>query len=112
MSIACDVIIPWGATPEQLTAVGAALWRWCNRAAGPAGLYGYLDDQALADLIAGGHPGTSRAPCPADGRGVHVLLRDETSRHRREAIDSLRRDVPLRLVEDVLVAGKSWDLSD
>jgi hypothetical protein len=112
MSIACEVIVPWGATPEQLTAVGTALWRWCSRTSGPAGLYRYLDDQALADLIAGRHPGESRAPCPTDGRGVHVWLGDEVSRHRRAAVDRLRQEVPSRLVEDILVAGKSWDLSD
>src|SRR5438105_3795981 len=104
MSIACDVIVPWGATPEQLTAVGSALWRWCARAAGPANLYPFLDDQALADLIAGRYPGASRAPCPTDRRGVLVRLGDEVSGNRRAAVDSLRQEVPARLVEDVLVA--------
>ena len=46
------VILPWAATPEQLTAVGAALWRWCTRAAQDSGIYKFLDNQALADLIA------------------------------------------------------------
>ena len=52
MSITCDVILQWGATPEQLRALGAALWRWCDRTAGDTGIYQYLDNQALADLIA------------------------------------------------------------
>src|SRR5438477_235323 len=34
MSINCDVILQWGATPAQLTDLGVALWRWCNHAAG------------------------------------------------------------------------------
>jgi hypothetical protein len=42
-------------TPGQLTALGAALWRWCTRSAGHTGIYRYLDNQALttaeADII-------------------------------------------------------------
>ena len=51
MSIKCDLILQWSATPEQLTALGAAMWRWCNRAAGNTGIYQYLDNQVLADLL-------------------------------------------------------------
>jgi hypothetical protein len=46
------------------------LWRWCNRTAGPAGIYEYLDNQALADLIAGKFPDSSQTAWRADQRGV------------------------------------------
>jgi hypothetical protein len=39
MPINCEIILQWGATPEQVRAVGAALWHWCTRAAGGAGIY-------------------------------------------------------------------------
>ncbi len=45
MSIKCDVFLQWTATPDQLTALGAALWRWCIRAAADTGIYQYLDNQ-------------------------------------------------------------------
>jgi hypothetical protein len=109
MSINCDVILQWNATPEQLTALGAALWRWCNGPAGAAGIYQYLDDQALADLIAGKLPRPSRTSRQPERRGVYLRLRDEASQDRQAAIDSLRREIPAGGVEDILVDGKSWD---
>jgi hypothetical protein len=105
MSIHCDVILRWGATPEQLSTVGTALWRWCIHAAGDTGIYQYLDDQALADLIAGKLPASS----PADRRGVHFRFRDEVSRDRQATSDSLRRDLPAEGVEDILIDGRSWN---
>lgn len=63
MAIACDVLLRWSATPDQLTALGTAWWRWCNRSAGDAGIYQYLDNQALADLIAGKLPTFYQALC-------------------------------------------------
>ena len=38
------------------------MWRWCIRAAGDTGIYPYLDNQALADLIAGKFPGFGATP--------------------------------------------------
>jgi hypothetical protein len=46
MSMNCDIILQWSATPAELTDLGAALWRWCNRTAGDTGIYQYLDNQA------------------------------------------------------------------
>ena len=40
----------WDATAEQQRALGAALWGWCNGAAGDAGIYQYLDNQGLAGI--------------------------------------------------------------
>ena len=112
MSINCDVIVPWSATPAELTDLGAALWRWCNHAAGDTGIYQYLDNQALADLIAGKLPASRQTPGRADRRGVHLRFRDEASHDRQATIDSLRREIPAKGVEDILVESKSWNLID
>jgi hypothetical protein len=110
MSITCDVLVPWHATPEQLSALGSALWRWCNRAAGDTGIYQYLNSQALTELIAGKLPASSQLPGQVDQRGVHFRVRDETSQDRRTTIDSLRREIAAEWVEDVLVDDKSWNV--
>jgi hypothetical protein len=108
MSNNCDIIVQWGATPEQLRALGDALWRWCTRATGTAGIYQYLDNEALADLIDGRLPESSQT----DRQGVHLWVRDETSQGRQATIDSLRRDLPTEGVEDIMVDGASWNLID
>src|SRR5438874_13195110 len=94
MSMNCEIILQWSATPDQLTALGAALWRWCNRAAGNSGIYKYLDNQALADLIAGKLPASSQTPWQAGRRSVHFRVRDEASQDRQATIDSLRHSIP------------------
>jgi hypothetical protein len=109
MSINCDVILQWQATPEQLTALGAALWRWCTREGGDTGIYQFLDNQGLADLIAGKLPASNQRSGYADERGVHFMVRAEASRNRQAAINSLRRAIPVKGVEDIVVDGKSWN---
>lgn len=109
MSVTCDIIVDWDATREQLAALGSALWRWCNHTAGNTGIYQYLDNQALADLIAGKLPVSSQPPLYADRRGVHFLVRDEASQDRRATLDSLRRELPAGGIEDVVVDGISWN---
>ncbi len=109
MSVNCDVIVNWDATPAQLAALGSALWRWCNRTAGNTCIYQYLDDQGLADLIAGKLPVSSQPPLDANRRGVHVQIRDEASQDRQATLDSLRRELPAEGIEDVIVDGTSWD---
>ncbi len=108
MSVNCEVILRWDATPEQLSALGAALWRLCVRDAGDGRLYRCLDDQPLADLIAGTLPRSSRS----DTRGVHFRVRDEASPSRRATIDGLRREMPAQGVEDILIDGVSWNLGE
>jgi hypothetical protein len=108
MSVDCEVTVQWGATPEQLSALGGALWRWCVRGAGDAGIYGCLDNQPLADLIAGTLPRSGRA----ERRGVHFGLRDVASQSRQATIDSLRRGIPVKGVEDIRVDGISWNAAD
>jgi hypothetical protein len=106
MSINCDVILKWSATPEQLTALGAALWRWCSLVTRDT-IYQFLDNQILADLMAGKFPASAQS----GRRGVHLRVRDETSRDRQATIESLRRELPSDGVEDVLIDGKSWALA-
>lgn len=108
MQTKCDVIVAWDATPEQLTAVGTALWRWCVRTVGDRDIYQYLDNQRLADLIAGRFPGPSQVPEPIDWRGAHFRVWDQRSQDRSAAIESLRREIPAVGVVDVLVDGISW----
>jgi hypothetical protein len=110
MSITCDVILQWSATPEQLRALGAALWRWCIRAAGDTGIYQYLDNQALADLVAGKLPAASQTPRPAERRRVRFLVRDKAFPDRPATLDSLRREIPAKGVKDILIDGTSWNV--
>jgi hypothetical protein len=109
MSIECDIILRWGATPDQLTALGGALWRWCTRESGAGGIYQYLDNQALADLVAGKLPASGPSPPQAERWGVHFWVRDEASHDRQSTIDALRREIPTGGVEDIIVAGASWN---
>src|SRR5438046_5370853 len=105
MSTECDVILQWDATSQQLSAIGAALGRWCNGVPGDGGVSPYLNNQALADLIAGRLPVSRLMPSPGAGRRVHFRFRDAAFRDRRAAIDSLRRELPAGGVEDVLIDG-------
>ena len=106
MSIKCDVIVQWHATPAELNVLGAALWGWCTRAAGETGIYRLLDNQALADLIAGRLPDSRQAEA-----GVHLFVRDEVSSNRPATIASLRREIPAIALVDILVDGASWNLA-
>ena len=109
MSVTCDIIVGWDARPEQLAVLGNALWRWCNRTAGNTGIYQYLDNQALADLIAGKLPVSNQPPVYTDRRGVHFRVRDEASQDRQATLDGLRGELPAGGIEDVLVDGTSWN---
>jgi hypothetical protein len=97
MTIHCDVFLRDSATPAQLTAVGGAFWRWCTATAGN-GVYPFLDNQTLADLIAGELPNS----------GVHFRVRDEVSQNRQATIESLRREIPVAALADIVVDGMSW----
>jgi hypothetical protein len=108
MSINCEVILEWNATPEQLTAVGAALWRWCTRGAVGSDIYQYLDNQALADLMSGKPPAPSQAPAQAERPRVLFSVPDKASQDRQVIIDSLRREVPAKGVQGIWVDGRSW----
>jgi hypothetical protein len=105
MSIVCDVWFEDTASPEQLMFLGSALWDWCVRVAGDSGVYQHVDNQALADLIAGKLP----LPREADRRGGHLWVRDQISPDSQATIDSLRREIPARGVKDIQVDGTSWN---
>jgi hypothetical protein len=112
MSINCDVIVRGNATAEQLSELGSALWRWCGRAAGETGLYPCLDNQVMADLIAGKQPSSGQTPAQSEQRsdGVHFHMLDAGSHDRRGTIDRLRCELPTNGIKDVLVDGTSWNL--
>lgn len=104
MAIFCDITISPTASAGQFKELGAALWRWCTRIVGKAGIYQYLDNQVLADLIDG------RLVLGMDSwqRGFHLGIWDAVSPDPQAAIDNLRREVPEKAVEDILVNGVRW----
>jgi hypothetical protein len=107
MSINCEVILRWDATPEQQRALGRALWGWCHRAAGGAGTYQYLDNQGLADLLAGSPP--AAGPWARDGGRPRVLFSvpGDPARDGEATLDSLRQAIPGEGTADVRVGGLS-----
>jgi hypothetical protein len=107
MSVNCQVILRWDATSEQHRALGAALWDWCSRKAGDAGIYRYLDDQPLADLLAGHLPARDPMARSTDLPQVSFSVRGEPARDREGILDSLRRSLPSAGVADVRVDGMS-----
>jgi hypothetical protein len=109
VSIYCQVILKPSATPGQLTRLGAALWRWCTQAAGRTGMYQYLDNQALADLLAGRLPAADPVASRGEQWGVRFRVGDGAFRDRQALIDSLRRQIPAEGVEDVRADGISWN---
>lgn len=112
MSINCDLTLQWGATPAELKALGTALWRWHKQhVTGDSGIYQALDNQALADLIAGKLPVPSQTARPAERRGVQFRFRDETSHDCQATIACLRREIPAQGVENIMVDGTSWNPS-
>jgi hypothetical protein len=108
MSISCDIILTPTATPEELHAVGIALWHWCTHASEASGLYQFLDNQALADLIQGSLPLSSEPQLREDHRGIRFRIRDEASRDRLTTVNRLRRVLPTLGIADILVEGVSW----
>lgn len=112
MSVHCQLILNPAATSGQLAALGAALWRWCIRTAGSAGIYQYLDNQALADLRAGQLPEADQTARLADRWGVRFGVRDGAYRDRQAIVESLRREIPAEGIVGVLADGTSWSPVD
>lgn len=108
MAFTCDIVLSWNATPIQLTAVGTALWRWCLGSSDDARMYSNINSQVLSDLIAGTFPAQNQGQGRACERGIQFTIRDELSVGRQATIDSLRRELPIGGIEDILIAGKSW----
>jgi hypothetical protein len=108
MSIHCEVVLRWDATAEQLRALGAALWGWCTNSAGPGGIYRYLDNQALADLIEGRLPASGQNVGDGGRPYVHFMIPGDPGRDREAKREGLRRAIPSAGVADVRVDGTSW----
>jgi hypothetical protein len=109
VSVYCHVILKPSATPGQLARLGAALWQWCMHAVGRADLYQYLDNQGLADLLAGQLPAADPAVRWRERWGVRFGVGDSAFRDRQALIESLRREIPAEGVEDVRADGVSWN---
>jgi hypothetical protein len=107
MSVNCDVILRWDATSDQRQALGAALWGWCRHKAGDAGIYRYLDDQPLADLLAGRFPARDPMARSTDLPQISFSVRGEPARDREGILDSLRRALPSAGIADVRADGMS-----
>ena len=108
MSIPCEVILSANATPAEVSAVAAGLWRVCAATAGTSSIYRLIDNQAFADLLRG------RLPEPTAfgdlGRSpFRFTVRDHASSDRRTTITVLQREMPVRGIDDILVSGTSWD---
>lgn len=107
MAVSCEIVLRWDATSEQRKALGAALWEWCNRVAEKDGIYQYLDNQGLADLVAGRSP----APGPeGTDRGkpqVRFLVRGNPARDGEAVLQSLRRALPKEGIANVRVEGQN-----
>jgi hypothetical protein len=108
MSMNCEVRLRCDATPEQYRALGAALWGWCNRTAGDAGIYPYLDNQPLADLLTGRFPDAGPLAWETDLPQVYFSVRGEPAHDREGILESLRRSLPSEGIADVRVDGMSW----
>jgi hypothetical protein len=71
-------------------------------------MYQYLDNQALADLLAGRLP----AAWPTAGKAglprVQFWVRGDPARDRETLLESLRRALPDAGAADIRVDGASW----
>jgi len=108
MSVDRHLILNPSATSGQLTALGAAIWRWCTRTAGNSGVYSYLNNWPLTDLLAGRLPVADQTTRPAERWGVRFGVPDGAYRDRQALIDNLRQEIPAQGIVDVFVDGASW----
>ena len=107
MSINCTISLRWDSTPEQQRALGAALWRWCHRKARSVGMYPYLDNQALADLLAGRLPSSGATGWDAGLPCVQFTVPGDPARDGQATLESLRRAIPGEGGAEIRVEGGS-----
>jgi hypothetical protein len=105
MSINCTVILRWDSTLAQQRALGAALWHWCNGASGNGGMYAYLDNQALADLLAGRLPASESAAWDSGLPRVSFSVPGNPARDGAATLESLRQAILDEGVAEVCVDG-------
>jgi len=108
MPIDCEVILRWDAMPTQRRTLGHALWNWCTRAAGGKGIYRYLDNQGLADLMAGGFPASSERSSDDRLPYVYFTIPGNPESDRADLLESLRHAIPRQGVSDIRISGESW----
>jgi hypothetical protein len=108
MVINCEVLLRWDTTPPQQMALGNALWRWCLRASAGRSNYQYLDNQALADLLAGRLPASSDQAKDARLPYVFFTVPDHPARERDVMFQSLRLAIPSDGIADLRIDGNSW----
>lgn len=112
MSINCAISLRWDSTPEQQRALGAALWRWCHRAVRSVGMYPYLDNQALADLLAGRLPASGATGWDAGRPSVQFTVPGDPAREGEATRESLQRVLPSAGVAEIRVDGMSGHLAE
>ena len=112
MSINCTVFLRWDSTPAQQRALGAALWHWCNGASGNAGMYPFLDNQALADLLAGRLPASGATGWDAGLPYVQFTVPGDPACDGAATLENLRRAIPGDGVAEVCVDGISTRFAD
>jgi hypothetical protein len=105
MSIICSITLRWDSTSAQQRALGIALWHWCNGASGNAGMYPYLDNQALADLLAGKLPTSEAASWDGGLPRVEFSVPGDPARDGEATRESLRRAMPGEGVAEIHVQG-------
>lgn len=108
MSINCHIIVRSGATAEELITLGTALWRWYSRSCGDAVLCQSLDNQGLADLLAGRLPTLCWTPRFAGRRFVHLRVPGWAYRDRAATLASLRGELPPGRFEEFVIDGERW----
>ena len=83
-----------------------------QQAAGERAAFQCVDNQVLADLVAGKFPLSSQRSREAGHLSLHFNVRGNTSHDFRPTINSLRRDLPVMAIEDLVIDGVSWNLVD
>lgn len=96
-----EVILTHGATPEQLRAVGRALWKRITLEGNPH-FHQLLNNQQVADLLQGQFPGGSPRAC----HGIHCQFSGRF-KDVNLAIQALRPLLALEGVLEIVIAGQS-----
>jgi len=121
MPIRCEIIPREDATPDQLRQLASAILRWYNQEVRGEGATRRIDQHGLTSLQAGKLPdalalgavaGPDEPDPELDRHAVAIVVRGGPAYDRKAVIASFRRDLSPELVQDVLVAGRSWNLLD
>jgi hypothetical protein len=108
MAIDCEFFLLSDMLPARRRALGSALWAWCTDAVGGGSNYQYLDNQGLADLVAGHFPSSHTITEGVRLPYVFFTVPGDPIRDREATLFSLRRTITEVGLADVRVGGKSW----